>query len=81
MTEIRKGMCEGCPWDYGNPATEMAYNLGCLPSIAEATQKSKAADKSWACHSDCEKICCGFAGQEKDVSQDLYLEDGVHSKP
>lgn len=80
MAEIRKGMCSGCPWNYGDPSTEMAYNLGCLPSIAEATQSAKSEGKAWACHSEPEKVCCGFAGQEKNmVDKPLYVEEGTHS--
>jgi hypothetical protein len=78
--EIRKGMCEGCPWNYGHPATEMAYNWGCLPSIGEATQSAKKVGKSWACHSEPHKVCCGFAAQEKgSQNRPLYVEVGTHA--
>ena len=75
---IRKGMCPGCPWNYGDPSTEMAYNLGCLPSIHEATKWSKEQDKSWACHSEPDKVCCGFAAQEKDFPKNLLIIRGIH---
>ena len=79
---IRKGMCDGCPWNYGNEATEMAYNLGCLPSVAEATAKAKDEGKAWACHSEPGKVCCGYAAQEKqDIGLPLYTEAGTHSFP
>lgn len=74
---IRKNYCEGCPYDYGQPATEMAYNLGCLPSIAEIN--SKTTDKSWACHSNSNEVCCGFASFHKErIDMPLLLEKGIH---
>ena len=73
---IRKGMCFGCPWNLGDESTEMAYNLGCLPSIGEATQMSKEAGKAWACHSEPEKMCCGYAAQEKgDINLPLLRNE------
>jgi len=80
MTEIRKGMCPGCPWNYGDEATEIAYNLGCLPSIGEATASCKESGKAWACHSEPDKLCCGYAAQEKDdIGKPLY-RDGIHGE-
>jgi len=77
---IRRGMCYGCPWDYGSEGTETAYNLGCLPSIAEATQLSKAAGKAWACHEDPDLMCCGYAAQNReDHGAELY-RDGTHGE-
>ena len=79
MSIIRKGMCPGCPWNYGDPATEAAYNLGCLPSIAAATQAAKEEGKAWACHSEPDKVCCGYAAQEhEDHTIPLLLLPGVH---
>jgi len=77
---IRKGMCYGCPWDYGSEATENAYNWGCLPSVAEATQLSKAEGKAWACHEEPNKLCCGYAADNKaDIGKPLYT-DGTHGE-
>lgn len=73
---IRKGMCEGCPWDFGKEATDTAYNLGCLPSIGEATQMAKESNKAWACHSDSNLMCCGYAAQEKeDHNKELLINE------
>jgi len=78
--EVRKGMCPGCPWNYGDEATETAYNLGCLPHISEATRAAEAAGGAWACHSEPNKVCCGYAAQEKGrINLPLYTEPGVHS--
>ena len=78
MTEIRKGMCVGCPWDYGAEMTEQAYNWGCLPSTYEATQWSKSEGKAWACHSEPDKMCCGYAAENKsDHGKPLFV-NGVH---
>lgn len=75
---VRKGYCAGCPWDYGHPATEMAYNLGCLPSIAEATKH--AGDGAWPCHSEPGKVCCGFAASNPDkINAELRPMGGVHA--
>lgn len=80
MGEIRKGMCYGCPFDYGAEATEMAYNLGCLPSANEATNLSKAAGKAWACHEEPSKLCCGYVAENKaDIGLPLY-RDGTHGE-
>jgi len=80
MSQIRKGYCDGCPFNYGNPATEMAYNLGCLPSTHEVMRDSEAAGKAWACHSEPEKVCCGFAATAPDkVTLPLLHVDGVHA--
>ncbi len=74
MTEIRKGMCHGCPWNYGDEATEMAFNLGCLPSAREATELAESHGKAWACHSDPHKLCCGYAANNKDkIGLELYV--------
>jgi hypothetical protein len=78
---VRKGMCPGCPWNIGDPSTEMAYNLGCLPGIGEATQAAKDAGKAWACHSEPDEVCCGYAGQEKtDIGLPLLHVAGIHSQ-
>ena len=77
--KIRKGMCYGCPWNYGDPATEEAFNLGCLPGVGNATKWSKNENKSWACHSEPDKVCCGYAGQEKNFSDELLIVEGIHT--
>lgn len=78
MTEIRKGMCPGCPYDFGAELTENAYNWGCLPSVGEVTHMCKAAGKAWACHDEPHKMCCGYAAHNKgDRGKPLFLND-VH---
>ena len=77
MNEIRKGFCKGCPYDYGQPETEMAYNLGCLPTTGEIIKH--VGDGAWPCHEDPDKVCCGFASQHKDkIHGPLCLMDDVH---
>jgi len=78
MTDIRKGMCPGCPWDYGSELTEQAYNWGCLPSTSEATQWSKAEGKAWACHSEPNKMCCGYAAENKGDHGKPLFTNGTH---
>lgn len=76
MTEVHKGYCEGCPFNVGDPATEQAYNLGCLPSIGEVTELCEHNQTAWACHSEPNKVCCGHAGRRNLPLQHV---DGVHS--
>lgn len=79
MGEIHRGHCEGCPYDWGQPATEMAYNLGCLPSVGELEAQCASEGKAWACHADPDKVCCGFAAANKgDISKPLLNIAGVH---
>lgn len=75
MTEIRKGYCPGCPFDYGKEATETAYNLGCLPSIGEIREHC-GETHSWPCHSDSSLVCSGDA-----VNRDkpLKIMEGIHN--
>ncbi len=78
-TEIRRGMCPGCPWNVGDPSTEMAYNLGCLPSIEEATEACSENGQAWACHSEPDLVCCGFASRNPDsVDLPLRIVPGIH---
>ncbi len=35
QNEVRKGYCEGYPFDIGALMTEYAFNLGCLPGVGE----------------------------------------------
>ena len=78
--KIKKKYCEGCPYDYGHPATEMAYNLGCLPSIAEIN--AKVGDgQALACHSEPGSMCCGWVSENKEklpTVVSLYTEQGTH---
>jgi hypothetical protein len=77
---IHKGHCYGCPFDYGQPGTEMAYNLGCLPSVSDIEQSTQETGKAWACHEDPSQVCCGYAGAHKDrVNLPLLTIDGVHA--
>ena len=73
---VRKGHCDGCPWNYGNEATEMAYNLGCLPSTGEA-RAFCGPDHSWPCHSEPDKVCCGDA---ENRDKPLKHMKGVHTR-
>lgn len=76
MTEVRKGYCNGCPFNVGHPATEMAYNLGCLPSTGEIAALCERNNTAWACHSEPGKVCCGDAARRDKPLQHV---DGVHS--
>lgn len=77
MAAIRKGYCSGCPYDYGQPATEAAYNWGCLPSVAEIAQHVDGG--AWPCHADPDKVCCGFASQNPTkILSELRPMPGVH---
>ncbi len=76
MSEVRKGYCEGCPFDFGKPATEIAYNLGCLPSTGEIEALCEPAGTAWACHSEPNKVCCGHATRR---SLPLQHVAGVHA--
>ena len=40
--KLHKGYCSGCPFNYGDPATETAWNLGCLPGSHEVLADCKA---------------------------------------
>ena len=75
MSAVRKGYCYGCPFNVGEPATEMAYNLGCLPGIGDI-RRAVGDTHAWACHSEPEKVCCGDAANR---SKPLYYMEGVHS--
>jgi hypothetical protein len=65
MTAIRKGYCEGCPFDFGKPATETAYNLGCLPGTGEVNAMCAENGTAWACHNEPDKVCCGHAARRE----------------
>ena len=76
---VMKKPCIGCPFDWGLPATEMAYNLGCLPSIHEVAVKCDQNGTTWACHSAPAAVCSGYAEMFPDrVTLPLQHEDGVH---
>lgn len=80
MNKIKKGYCEGCPYDYGSEATEMAYNLGCLPSTGEIGFGCEVTNKAWACHSEPDKVCCGYASRNPDkTDRELLHVEGIHS--
>lgn len=72
---IRKGYCNGCPFNVGHPATETAYNLGCLPGTGEIATLCEPKGTAWACHFEPWKTCCGHAARDG-----LPLEhmEGVH---
>lgn len=80
MSIAMKKACHGCPFDVGMPATEMAYNLGCLPSIAEVTRDCQTAGKAWACHSAPRTVCAGYAEAFPErVGLPLLTIEGVHA--
>lgn len=76
MVEIRQGMCSGCPWNIGEEWTERAFNLGCLPSTGEAIALARREGKAWACHSEPDKICCGYAAYvDPNRNVELYRDE------
>lgn len=76
---VMKKMCQGCPFDVGHPSTEMAYNLGCLPGIAEIISTCNDFNTAWACHSSRTAVCAGYAEAFPDqVTRDLELQEGIH---
>jgi hypothetical protein len=78
---VMKAHCWGCPFDIGQEGTEMAYNLGCLPSTAEVATACRDAGQAWACHSTPKAVCCGYAEMFPDrVNLPLRIEEGVHSR-
>lgn len=80
MADIHKGYCHGCPFDWGAPGTEAAYNLGCLPSAGEVSARCEAVGKSWACHSEPNKVCCGYAAiHPSRTDLPLMIEIGIHA--
>ena len=78
-TAVMKTMCPGCPFDWGKPMTEEAFNLGCLPGQAEIMELCERTHTVWACHSAPDLICCGFAdvGEVAPEAGLCHLE-GVH---
>jgi hypothetical protein len=56
----------------------MAYNLGCLPPIADIENRCKANGTVWACHSIPERICAGFAEMHSDSNRPLELIESIH---
>lgn len=75
MVEVHKRYCVGCPFNVGDPMTEMGYNLGCLPGTAEINSLCNRLGSAWACHSEPDKVCCGHAER-----RDLPLQHmaGIH---
>jgi hypothetical protein len=75
MSAVRKGYCPGCPFNVGEPDTEEAYNLGCLPHTGELGSLCRENGTAWACHSEPDKVCCGHAARRNMPLQHM---DGVH---
>lgn len=75
MNEVHKGHCKGCPFDIGQPETETAYNLGCLPGVGDINADCKEAGKAWACHAQTDKVCFGHA---KRRALPLLHMKGIH---
>jgi hypothetical protein len=79
MASIHKGYCPGCPYDYGNPLTETAYNLGCLPGIGEIEDQCDREGRAWACHETGTDVCCGYAAANKaKVERPPLWIEGIH---
>lgn len=77
--EVKKSYCSGCPYDFSKEATEMAYNLGCLPTTGEISFACQVTGKSWACHSEPNKVCCGYAAHNPDrIELPLLNVEGIH---
>jgi hypothetical protein len=78
-TPVMKKCCSGCPYDFGTEATEMAYNLGCLPTVGEVRAACERDGQAWACHSAPQAVCCGYAEMFPErVGLPLRTEEGVH---
>ena len=58
----------------------MAYNYGCLPSTFEATKLSRDSGKAWACHDEPEKMCCGYAAENRQDHDKPLYRDGTHGE-
>lgn len=79
MNKVVKKPCIGCPFDYGHPATEMAYNLGCLPTTGEVHQGCEENGQTWACHSAPKAVCHGYAEMYPERNNlPLRVIEGVH---
>jgi hypothetical protein len=58
MAGIHKGYCVGCPFDIGEQASEMAYNLWRLlgtGEMAELCDRNTTRDPG-----EPGKLCCGY---------------------
>lgn len=76
MQNVHKGYCSGCPFNYGHPDTEYAYNLGCLPGTGFVNELCEGFDTAWACHSEPSMVCCGHAHRRDKPLQHM---EGVHN--
>lgn len=77
---VMKKMCPGCPFNVGDESTEVAYNLGCLPSVPEVTNLCHGNGTAWACHASAAAVCAGFAEAcPNDIGQPLQHMEGVHA--
>jgi len=56
--------CKHCPFAFTN-ASEEVQNYGCLPSPYEIIQMKRNTGHNWACHSNENSICMGFADHVK----------------
>lgn len=71
-------MCSGCPFNYGNPTSEVAQNLGCLPTPWEIMDIKRNSNKNWSCHEDETKLCPGFIERAKELKLN-YKEGSLGS--
>lgn len=59
-SQCGSGGCITCPFSINGEA-EQAQNYGCLPDSFEIIKMNKKYGVNWACHSDNQTICGGFA--------------------
>ena len=77
--------CLSCPFNL-TEESEMAYNLGCLPTPQDLLTIKRDSDDNWECHEGTGKICAGFVAACRDTGLDyrsgklvdsaLYLQTG-----
>ena len=59
------GRCPACPFDISE-YSEMAQNLGCLPSPESIRALMSKNHSNWSCHEDNDKLCAGYVAYCKD---------------
>lgn len=72
--------CLGCPFNE-TEESQMAYNLGCLPTPSEIIRIKQDYNFNWECHEGTGKICAGFVAVCKDEGLDYktgHLIDTTH---
>lgn len=69
------GGCVTCPFSC-NEHAEQAQNYGCLPSPFQIIEMKRKSGHNWACHSNENVLCGGFAKFIKDECPDLDIHTG-----